>query len=215
VLAAVLLLSACVGERPSFVEEGPGVEMTALVPIEVETEQLLDACMEYVPLAAFFGDVEMSAVMAAGTGQPGELSRFCETVVSTDRNRAREMSASLAEMSPPPTSPMPEDTTLPPSEDVTPPDSTDAPPVELVETTTTSLVPSMPAVVCMDLPSAQEDVEMSGGVVGRVFDASGQSRPQPVPTDWVVVSQFPKPGETFDGSGVLLGVIKFGEGSCR
>lgn len=85
---------------------------------------------------------------------------------------------------------------------------------QTVPAATAAPLPLMPAVVCMDLQAAQNEIQRAGVFYSRSVDATGQGRLQLIDSNWLVVSQDPAPGVPFGEGDALLGVVKFGEGDC-
>jgi hypothetical protein len=75
----------------------------------------------------------------------------------------------------------------------------------------------VPAVVCRDLPTAEETLEDAGFRDVRSEDATGQVRHQIIDRNWIVVSQGVRPGtRTGRWTRIVLRVVKAGEPTgCR
>lgn len=71
----------------------------------------------------------------------------------------------------------------------------------------------MPDVLCMDLQSAQDEIQDHGVFLSGSTDATGQGRSQVIDSNWVVVDQSPEPGSPIDEGDAELFVVKFGEES--
>lgn len=70
----------------------------------------------------------------------------------------------------------------------------------------------MPNVVCMNLQDAQDTIQaMTGVFYSRSFDATGRGRMQVIDSNWIVVSQTPRPGTPFGEGDANLGAVKIGE----
>jgi hypothetical protein len=69
----------------------------------------------------------------------------------------------------------------------------------------------MPDVVCMDLQSAQDEIQDHGVFFSGSTDATGQGRMQIDDSNWIVVDQFPAPGIPIGEADAELYVVKFGE----
>lgn len=69
----------------------------------------------------------------------------------------------------------------------------------------------MPDLICMDLQSAQDEIQDHGVVLSGSTDATGQGRSQLIDSGWVVVDQFPDPGVPIGELDAELYVVKFGE----
>jgi beta-lactam-binding protein with PASTA domain len=69
----------------------------------------------------------------------------------------------------------------------------------------------MPAVVCMNLQSAQNAIQAAGVFYSRSADASGAGRMQVNDSNWVVVEQDPAPGVLIGEGDAVLSVVKTGE----
>lgn len=108
-------------------------------------------------------------------------------------------------------------TTTPPVESTTPPETTTsvAPTTTLVPLPTQppgdDRNPTMPDVICIELPEAKKLASAAGAGSVRTFDASGDGRRQIIHGNWIVVSQDPRPGDPVAGREVNLGVLKKGE----
>ncbi|MCX5045528.1 hypothetical protein OG921_20390 [Aldersonia sp. NBC_00410] len=73
----------------------------------------------------------------------------------------------------------------------------------------------MPAVVCMNLQSAQDTIQAAGVFYSRSEDATGAGRMQISDRNWVVVGQRPDPGTPIGEGDAMLSVVKIGErGDC-
>lgn len=81
-----------------------------------------------------------------------------------------------------------------------------APPVADTATRAT-----MPAVVCMNLQTAQDLIQTTGVFYSRSVDATGRGRSQVVDRNWVVVAQRPAPGTPIGEGDAVLSVVKVGE----
>ncbi len=76
------------------------------------------------------------------------------------------------------------------------------------------LVP-MPAVVCMNLQTAQNTIQAAGVFLSRSADATGAGRMQVLDSNWIVVGQQPSPGALVGEGDAVLSVVKIGEpNSC-
>ncbi|MBV6757788.1 calcium-binding protein [Rhodococcus sp. NPDC057014] len=69
----------------------------------------------------------------------------------------------------------------------------------------------MPAVVCMNLQTAQNTIQAAGVFFSRSADATGAGRKQVLDSNWVVVGQQPSPGELIGEGDAVLSVVKIGE----
>ena len=69
----------------------------------------------------------------------------------------------------------------------------------------------MPAVVCLDLQSAQNAIQAAGIFYSRSVDASGASRMQVNDSNWIVVAQDPPAGTLIGEGDALLSAVKIGE----
>ncbi len=72
------------------------------------------------------------------------------------------------------------------------------------------LVP-MPAVVCMNLQTAQNAIQAAGVFFSRSADATGAGRMQVLDSNWIVVGQQPSPGALVGEGDAVLSVVKIGE----
>ncbi|WP_235581542.1 PASTA domain-containing protein [Rhodococcus sp. Leaf278] len=72
---------------------------------------------------------------------------------------------------------------------------------------------SMPAVVCMNLQSAQNAIQAAGVFYSRSADASGEGRMQVNDSNWIVVAQDPPAGTLIGEGDALLSAVKIGEPS--
>jgi hypothetical protein len=70
---------------------------------------------------------------------------------------------------------------------------------------------TMPAVVCMNLQTAQDLIQTAGVFYSRSEDATGRGRSQVVDRNWVVVAQRPAPGTPIGEGDAVLSVVKVGE----
>ena len=82
-----------------------------------------------------------------------------------------------------------------------------SPPATSSATATPVRVP-MPAVVCMNLQTAQDRIQAAGVFLSRSKDASGAGRRQILDRDWIVVSQTPQPGVLIGENEAVLSVVK-------
>lgn len=73
---------------------------------------------------------------------------------------------------------------------------------------------TMPNVVCMDLQSAQDEIQDHGVFLSRSVDATGEDRAQIVDSNWLVVAQTPAAGAPIGEGDAVLSVVKFGERDC-
>ena len=76
----------------------------------------------------------------------------------------------------------------------------------------------MPNVVCLDLQTAQDEIQDHGVFLSRSQDASGQNRLQLIDRNWIVIAQSPKPGKKISEGSPVLKVVKIGEstrGVCK
>lgn len=69
----------------------------------------------------------------------------------------------------------------------------------------------MPAVVCMNLQSAQNLIQQAGVFYSRSADATGQGRMQVNDSNWIVIDQEPAVGTPFSEGDAVLSVVKIGE----
>ncbi|MBT0565534.1 PASTA domain-containing protein [Williamsia sp. CHRR-6] len=105
---------------------------------------------------------------------------------------------------------------------VSPPASADAPAVTAPVSSAPESAPLstqsggsgvMPAVVCMNLQSAQDLIQENGVFFSRSVDATGQGRRQLMDRNWIVVAQTPAPGSPVGEGEAVLSVVKIGESS--
>jgi hypothetical protein len=71
----------------------------------------------------------------------------------------------------------------------------------------------MPDVVCMNLQTAQDEIQDHGVFFSRSEDASGAGRMQVLDRNWVVVDQSPAPGAPIGEGEAVLFVVKNDEPS--
>lgn len=71
----------------------------------------------------------------------------------------------------------------------------------------------MPAVVCMNLQEAQDEIQDHGVFLSRSEDATGQGRNQINDSNWQVVGQSPEQGTPIGEGEAVLYVVKYGEQS--
>jgi len=69
----------------------------------------------------------------------------------------------------------------------------------------------MPAVVCMSLQEAQDEIQDHGVFLSLSEDATGQGRSQLIDSNWQVVAQSPDVGATIGEGDAVLQVVKYGE----
>ena len=183
----------------------------------------LRACEDYVPRAAFTGDLEMQQLWAALTRDPSILSIWCRETVQTDPARIAQMASDLAAMrsveetaateaTAAPTPPAP-DPTPTATVTVTIPGATalpSAPPVASTNVPAPSPVARgvMPDVVCRTLLDAKQLLADAAIFASVSFDASGAARPQESDAAWVVVTQSPLAGSAVGDRTVRLGVLE-------
>lgn len=173
-------------------------------------QALVDACVEYVPLAAFLDDEEMSAIVSEVGSDPTAMETRCKEIVRQNPKLAKSMAKDLKALKEATAAPA---TTSPPTEaPTTPAPTTQAPttPSSVVETG----IAVMPNVVCMDLQTAQDTIQEAGVFFSSSFDATGQDRMQIIDSNWLVVSQYPEPGTPIGEFDANLGVVKLGEATC-
>ena len=84
-------------------------------------------------------------------------------------------------------------------------------PAPVAPTVTTPTLVPMPAVVCMNLQTAQNTIQAAGVFFSRSADATGAGRKQVLDSNWVVVGQQPSPGELIGEGDAVLSVVKIGE----
>jgi hypothetical protein len=166
-------------------------------------QQLATDCVEYTQLAAFLGDSEAQSMMANAESDEANLREACGSMVVTDVSKALAMQTSLQELE------AAIATTTPTTLATTPPPNS-----EPISPVPVAAGPVMPYVICMDLQSAQDAIQAAGVFFSRSVDATGAGRMQISDRNWLVVAQDPAPGEPIGEAEPVLGVIKFGEGSC-
>jgi beta-lactam-binding protein with PASTA domain len=71
----------------------------------------------------------------------------------------------------------------------------------------------MPDVVCMNLQTAQDEIQDHGVLLSRSEDASGAGRMQVLDRNWVVVEQSPATGTPIGEGEAVLFVVKNDEPS--
>ncbi len=72
----------------------------------------------------------------------------------------------------------------------------------------------MPDLICLDLQSAQDEIQDHGVFFSRSVDASGAGRRQIRDSNWVVVAQQPPAGSPIGEGDAVLSVVKRGEGDA-
>nr|WP_231869035.1 hypothetical protein [Rhodococcus opacus] len=86
-----------------------------------------------------------------------------------------------------------------------------AQPAPVAPTSSAPVLVPMPAVVCMNLQTAQNTIQAAGVFFSRSADATGAGRMQVLDSNWVVVGQQPSPGELVGEGDAVLSVVKIGE----
>ena len=69
----------------------------------------------------------------------------------------------------------------------------------------------MPAVICLNLQEAQDEIQDHGVFLSRSEDATGNDRMQLNDSNWQVVAQYPDPGTPIGEGEAVLSVVKYGE----
>lgn len=69
----------------------------------------------------------------------------------------------------------------------------------------------MPAVVCLNLQEAQDEIQDHGIFLSHSEDATGDGRMQLNDSNWQVVAQNPDPGTPIGEGEAVLFVVKYGE----
>jgi hypothetical protein len=208
VAATIFTLTACETQDPPTANIGDETTIAPTVPAATTTTStvidvsgLVETCVEFVPVAAFLADAEAIEILEQAGADPTAIERRCKEIVLNDPQRARAMGVQLRELQQATVT----STALPTTTTSTAPLAPAPPPAE------TAL---MPSVVCMDLQAAQNAIQRQGVFYSRSFDATGAGRRQIIDSNWLVVSQDPAPGTPIGEGDAILGVVKFGEGSC-
>ena len=92
-----MLASACADrDRAQLVADEPA-EAVASAPTAVEADDatLVDACVQWVPIAAFSGDVDMVAVWEAANQDIAVLAEHCRALTTNRRLVLRQMADEL------------------------------------------------------------------------------------------------------------------------
>ncbi|HET8994275.1 MAG TPA: hypothetical protein VFN32_10785 [Rhodococcus sp. (in: high G+C Gram-positive bacteria)] len=81
-------------------------------------------------------------------------------------------------------------------------------------TSTAASTAVMPAVLCMDLQAAQDEIQAVGVFYSRSIDATGEGRAQVQDRNWIVVDQTPSAGALIGEGDAVLSVVEEGEPSA-
>ena len=158
---------------------------------------LVADCVEWIPIGAFAASEPAASLWNLIAQDGTQLVTLCNQLAENEPEMIEQLSTQLVDYS------AAVDTTQPSDESA----PSNADPVDSTET-----VP-MPELVCVGLEEAQDIVEDLTGARARVFDASGEGRPQEDDDDWMVVSQSPGAGTQIGVGDALLGVMMIGERS--